>query len=35
VPDWAQIDNYRAMVETGLRYGRYPIRIEDQARCAQ
>ena len=29
VPDWAQIDNFRSMVETGMRYGRYPIRIED------
>ena len=27
VPDWAQIENYRAMVDTGLRYGHYPIRI--------
>jgi uroporphyrinogen decarboxylase len=26
VPDWAQITNYRAMVETGLRHGRYPIQ---------
>jgi len=29
IPDWANIDNYRAMVDTGLRYGRYPISIED------
>ena len=29
VPDWAQIGNYRTMIETGLRCGRYPIRIED------
>lgn len=27
VPDWAQIENYRAMIDTGLRYGHYPIRI--------
>ena len=27
VPDWAKIVNYRAMIETGLRYGRYPIDI--------
>lgn len=25
VPDWARIDNYRAMIETCLRDGRYPI----------
>ena len=25
VPNWARIENYRAMIETGLRYGRYPI----------
>jgi uroporphyrinogen decarboxylase len=29
VPDWASIDNYRAMVETGLRLGHYPISIGD------
>ena len=29
VPDWARIENYRAMVETCLRYGRYPIDIAD------
>jgi uroporphyrinogen decarboxylase len=29
VPAWAKIKNYRAMIETGLRYGRYPIQIED------
>lgn len=28
VPDWAKIDNYRAMLDTGLRYGQYPIHIE-------
>lgn len=28
VPDWAKIENYRAMIETGLKYGHYPIRIE-------
>ena len=27
VPAWAKIENYRAMIETGLRFGRYPIRI--------
>jgi uroporphyrinogen decarboxylase len=27
VPYWAKIENYRAMIETGLRYGRYPINI--------
>ncbi len=25
VPDWARIDNYRAMIETCLKDGRYPI----------
>ena len=28
VPEWAKIENYRAMLETGLGYGRYPIQIE-------
>ena len=28
VPDWAKIENYRAMIETGLEYGQYPISIE-------
>jgi uroporphyrinogen decarboxylase len=28
VPSWARIENYRAMVEAGLRYGRYPIDID-------
>jgi len=27
VPDWANIENYRAMIETCLRYGKYPINI--------
>jgi uroporphyrinogen decarboxylase len=27
VPDWAKIENYRAMIDTGLCYGRYPIVI--------
>jgi uroporphyrinogen decarboxylase len=27
VPNWAKIENYRAMIETGLTYGRYPIEI--------
>ena len=25
VPDWARIENYRSMIETGLAFGRYPI----------
>jgi uroporphyrinogen decarboxylase len=29
VPDWASLDNYRAMVGTALKYGRYPITIGD------
>lgn len=29
VPEWAQIENYRAMVETTLKYGNYPISIMD------
>lgn len=28
VPDWAKIENYRAMIKTGLKYGRYPIDIQ-------
>jgi uroporphyrinogen decarboxylase len=28
VPSWAKIENYRAMIETGLQFGRYPIRID-------
>jgi len=27
VPHWAKVENYRAMVETALKYGRYPIDI--------
>jgi uroporphyrinogen decarboxylase len=27
VPDWAKIDNYRAMIETCLKDGKYPINI--------
>jgi len=27
VPAWARIENYRAMLDTALRYGRYPIQI--------
>lgn len=29
VPDWAKLENYKAMVETGLKYGCYPISIPD------
>ena len=29
VPSWAQLANYRAMIDTGLAHGRYPIRLED------
>ena len=29
VPDWARIENYKAMLETALQYGRYPISIPD------
>jgi uroporphyrinogen decarboxylase len=29
VPDWAKIENYRAMIETTLQYGRYPINVPD------
>lgn len=28
IPNWARIENYRAMIETGLRFGTYPIRID-------
>ena len=28
VPDWARIENYRRMIETTMRFGRYPIRID-------
>lgn len=27
VPYWAKIENYRAMLETGLNYGRYPVTV--------
>jgi uroporphyrinogen decarboxylase len=27
VPAWAEYENYRAMIETGIEYGRYPISI--------
>jgi len=27
VPAWAEMENYRAMIETGLKFGRYPILI--------
>jgi uroporphyrinogen decarboxylase len=27
VPDWAKLENYCAMIETGLKYGKYPINI--------
>ena len=30
VPYWARVDNYRAMIETGLKYGRYPISIREE-----
>jgi uroporphyrinogen decarboxylase len=29
VPDWATIENYKAMIETALQYGNYPISIPD------
>jgi uroporphyrinogen decarboxylase len=29
VPDWAKIDNYKAMISTALQYGWYPIDIPD------
>lgn len=28
VPDWAKIENYKAMITTALQYGRYPISIQ-------
>ena len=28
VPDWARIENYRAMIETCLKCGKYPIHID-------
>ena len=27
VPNWARIENYRAMIDAGLTYGRYPIHV--------
>ena len=27
VPAWAKYENYKAMIDTGLEYGRYPIQI--------
>ena len=27
VPSWAEFENYKAMIDTGLKYGRYPIQI--------
>ena len=27
IPDWAKIENYRAMIETCLKFGKYPINI--------
>lgn len=27
VPDWAKIENYKAMIDTTLKYGTYPINI--------
>jgi uroporphyrinogen decarboxylase len=29
VPDWAKIENYKAMIETALQHGNYPISIPD------
>ena len=29
VPDWAKIENYKTMIETTLKYGDYPINIQD------
>jgi uroporphyrinogen decarboxylase len=28
IPDWASLENYRAMIKAGLTFGNYPIRIE-------
>jgi len=28
IPDWAKIENYRAMLEAGIKYGYYPIDIQ-------
>jgi len=30
VPAWAKFENYKAMIETGLEYGRYPINIKEE-----
>ena len=27
VPDWAKLENYKAMIETTKQYGTYPIRV--------
>ena len=27
VPSWAKFENYKAMIDAGLKYGRYPIQI--------
>lgn len=27
VPEWARLDNYKAMIETVMKYGTYPIRL--------
>jgi uroporphyrinogen decarboxylase len=27
VPAWAEYENYKAMIDTGLKFGRYPIQI--------
>jgi uroporphyrinogen decarboxylase len=27
VPAWAKYENYKAMIDTGLKFGRYPIQI--------
>lgn len=27
VPEWAKIENYKAMVETALKYGQYPVKL--------
>jgi uroporphyrinogen decarboxylase len=27
VPDWARIENYKAMIEAAAKYGSYPIRV--------
>lgn len=29
VPDWAKIENYKAMIDTALQHGNYPISISD------